>query len=61
MCVYFHGDKYKRERKHAVVNVDAVPETPVILYKIIILRIKLRSALKRLALSSFRILNFGKA
>lgn len=46
MCVYFHGDKYKRERKHAVVNVDAVPETPVILYKIIILRIKLRFALK---------------
>lgn len=46
MCVYFHGDKYKRERKHAVVNVDAVPETPVILYKIVILRIKLRFALK---------------
>lgn len=46
MCVYFHGDKYKRESKHAVVNVDAVPETPVILYKIVILRIKLRFALK---------------
>lgn len=46
MCVYFHGDKYKRERKHAVVNVDAVSETPVILYKIVILRIKLRFALK---------------
>lgn len=46
MCVYFHGDKYKRERKHALVNVDAVLETPVILYKILILRIKLRFALK---------------
>lgn len=46
MCDYFHGDKYKRERKHALVNVDAVLETPVILYKILILRIKLRFALK---------------
>lgn len=46
MCVYFQDDKYKRERKHAGVNVDAVPETAVILYKILTLRIKLRFALK---------------
>lgn len=34
------------ETKYDVVNVDAVPETPVILYKILVLRIKLRFILK---------------